>query len=63
MLFDLQGPLYEEFLRAAVANNEIQFVETNSHEVAKLLFPEIKPTKPCLGLVKSEPERYTVFGE
>ena len=59
----MQGPLYEEFVRAAIANNEFQFVETNSPEVAKLLIPEIKPTKPFLGLVKSEPERYTMFGE
>lgn len=63
-LFDeFKGPLYEEFFRAAIANNEFQFVETNSHEAAKLLIPEIKPTKPFLGLVKSEPEIYTMFEE
>ncbi|KAL2539234.1 Protein disulfide isomerase-like 1-6 [Abeliophyllum distichum] len=61
-LFDkLEGPDYEEFVKAAKADNEIQFVETSSAEIAKVLFPDIKPTKLFFGLVKSEPEQYTVF--
>ncbi|KAH6782161.1 PDI-like 1-6 [Perilla frutescens var. hirtella] len=61
-LFDkYEGPDYGEFLKAAVADNEIQFVETSSIEVAKVLYPVVTPTKPFFGLVKSEPEHYTSF--
>ncbi|GAB2293534.1 protein disulfide isomerase-like [Dionaea muscipula] len=56
-----EGAQYEEFVKAAVADNEVQFVETDSVEIAELLFPDIKPTNPFLALVKSEPERYTIF--
>ncbi|KAK6124992.1 hypothetical protein DH2020_041266 [Rehmannia glutinosa] len=59
-LFDkFEGPDYGEFVKAAAADNEIQFVETSSIEVAKVLYPVAKPTKPFFGLVKSEPEHYT----
>lgn len=43
-------------------DNEIQFVETNNAEIAKHLFPDFKPTSLFLGLVKSEPEKYTEYG-
>lgn len=56
-----EGPDYEEFVKAATSDNEIQFVETSSTEIANILFPDIKPTTIFLGLVKSEPERYTSF--
>ncbi|GAB4842231.1 protein disulfide isomerase-like [Ancistrocladus abbreviatus] len=56
-----EGPEHEEFVKAAIYDNEIQFVETNSMEIAQLLFPDIKPTNLFLGLVKSEPERYIIF--
>ncbi|GAB4850202.1 protein disulfide isomerase-like [Ancistrocladus abbreviatus] len=56
-----EGPEHQEFVKAALSDNETQFVETNSVEIAKLLFPDIKPTNLFLGLVKSEPERYTIF--
>ncbi|GAB2228106.1 hypothetical protein Drorol1_Dr00009936 [Drosera rotundifolia] len=56
-----EGVRYGEFIKAAVADNEIQFAETNFIEIAELLFATIKPTDPFLGLVKSEPERYTTF--
>ncbi|GAB2265909.1 protein disulfide isomerase-like, partial [Dionaea muscipula] len=55
------GAQYEEFVKAAVADNEVQFVETHSAEIVELLFLDIKPTNPFLALVKSEPERYTIF--
>ncbi|KAL3631897.1 Thioredoxin-like domain [Castilleja foliolosa] len=59
-LFDkFEGYDYEEFVKAAVADNEIQFVETSSAEVAKALYPVGEPQKPFFGLVKSEPEHYT----
>ncbi|KAK6148844.1 hypothetical protein DH2020_016369 [Rehmannia glutinosa] len=59
-LFDkFKGPDYGEFVKAAAADNEIQFVETSSIEVAKVLYPVAKPTKPFFGLAKSEPEHYT----
>lgn len=58
-----QGPDYEEFIKSATSDNEIQFVETNNIGVAKVLFPDIKPFSPFIGLVKSEPERYTTFGK
>lgn len=59
----LQGPDYESFIKAATSDNEIQFVETSSIEVAKVLYPDIKATNLFLGIVKNEPERYTVYGE
>lgn len=59
----LQGPDYEEFVKAATSDNEIQFVEVISIEVAKVLFPDIKANNLFLGIVKSEPERYTLYGK
>ncbi|GMH17677.1 hypothetical protein Nepgr_019518 [Nepenthes gracilis] len=58
---NFEGPQYEEFVKAAISDNETQFVETNSIEIAELLYPDIKLTNLFLGLVKSEPERYTMF--
>ncbi|XP_065867689.1 protein disulfide isomerase-like 1-6 isoform X2 [Euphorbia lathyris] len=55
-----EGHDYDEFVKAAVSDNEIQFVETSDLVVAKVLFPEIKSTN-FLGIVKSEPERYTGY--
>lgn len=55
------GHEYEEFVKAATSHNEIQFVEVNDIEVAKVLFPNIKPNSLFLGLVKSEMERYTTY--
>lgn len=67
-LFQLNGIYfqeheYEEFIKAAASHNEIQFVEVNDIEVAKVLFPDIKPCNHFLGLVKSEMERYTAYGK
>ncbi|TXG69050.1 hypothetical protein EZV62_003985 [Acer yangbiense] len=56
-----EGPDYIEFVKSAASNNEIQFVETSNTEVAKVLFPDIKTAKQFLGIVKSEPERYTEY--
>ncbi|KAF8393378.1 hypothetical protein HHK36_021621 [Tetracentron sinense] len=56
-----EGSEYEEFVNAASADNEIQFVETSNTEVAKVLFPDINSSNRFLGLVKSEPERYSIF--
>lgn len=58
-----QGSDYEEFVKTAAADNEIQFVETSNFEVAKVLYPDIKSTDHFLGIVKSEPDRYTGYGE
>ncbi|GFP99914.1 protein disulfide isomerase-like 1-6 [Phtheirospermum japonicum] len=59
-LFDkFEGYDYGEFIKAAAADNEIQFVETSSTEVAKAFYPVIEPSKTFFGLVKSEPEHYT----
>ncbi|XP_044496319.1 protein disulfide isomerase-like 1-6 isoform X2 [Mangifera indica] len=61
-LFDkLEGPYYEEFVKAATSDNEIQFVETSNVEVAKVLYPDLKAANHFLGFVKSEPERYTEY--
>ncbi|XP_052176535.1 protein disulfide isomerase-like 1-6 [Diospyros lotus] len=56
-----EGSEHEEFVKAATSDNEIQFVETSSKDIANVLFPNIKPSNLFLGLVKSEPERYTAF--
>lgn len=61
MLKKFEGSDYEEFVEAAKSDNEMQFVETNSKEVAQLMFPDLKPSNTFLGLVKSEPEKYTTF--
>lgn len=58
-----QGPDYEEFLSAAKSDNETQFVAVSQLELAKVLYPDIKPTGHFIGIVKSEPERYTAYGE
>ncbi|CAN8259157.1 unnamed protein product [Cochlearia groenlandica] len=52
---------HDEFVKAASVDNEIQFVETSSRDVAKLLFPNLKPNNVFVGMVKSEAERYTVY--
>nr|XP_043615169.1 protein disulfide isomerase-like 1-6 [Erigeron canadensis] len=61
-LFDkFEGPNYEEFVEAAATDNEIQFVETSNPEIANTLYPDVKSSKLFLGIVKSEPERYTSY--
>ncbi|KAK7325175.1 hypothetical protein VNO77_29310 [Canavalia gladiata] len=56
-----EGPEYEEFLSAAKSDNETQFVEVSKIEVAQVMYPDIKPAGHFLGIVKSEPERYTAY--
>ncbi|KAK7335937.1 hypothetical protein VNO80_28083 [Phaseolus coccineus] len=56
-----EGPDYEEFVSAAKSDNETQFVEVNQVELARVLYPAINPTGRFLGIVKSEPERYTAY--
>lgn len=58
---NFEGPDYEEFVKAATSDNEIQFIETSSPEIAKVLFPDPGHTYPFLGLTKNEPERYTAY--
>ncbi|CAL1400284.1 unnamed protein product [Linum trigynum] len=61
-LFDkFEGSDYEGFVKAAISDNGIQFVEVGDHGVAKVLFPDIKPTSNFVGLVKSEAERFTTY--
>ncbi|KAK6912066.1 hypothetical protein RJ641_024159 [Dillenia turbinata] len=55
------GPDYEEFVKAATADNEIQFVVVSDSDTLKVLFPDAKDGSLFLGLVKSEPERYTTY--
>ncbi|XP_052160472.1 protein disulfide isomerase-like 1-5 [Oryza glaberrima] len=56
-----EGAEYEEFVKAATSENEVQFVETNDRNVAKILFPGIASEEQFLGLVKSEPEKFEKF--
>lgn len=58
-----QGPDYDEFVKAAITDNEIQFVETCTSQIANTLFPDVKSVNLFLGIVKSEPERYTSYGK
>ncbi|XP_076921394.1 protein disulfide isomerase-like 1-6 [Bidens hawaiensis] len=61
-VFDkFEVPDYDEFVKAAAADNEIQFVETCSSQIANILFEDVKSTGPFFGIVKSEPERYTLY--
>lgn len=50
-------------MSAAKSDNETQFVEVSKVELARVLYPGIRPTDNFLGIVKSEPERYTAYGE
>ncbi|CAG7867962.1 unnamed protein product [Brassica rapa] len=56
-----EGSEYNEFVKAAKSDDEIQFVETSDSEVAKLLFPEFKTSDVFIGMVKTEAERYTSY--
>ncbi|OVA20344.1 Thioredoxin-like fold [Macleaya cordata] len=56
-----EGNDYEEFAKAAIADNEIQFAEASDSKVAKVVFPDIKTKGLFLGLVKSEPETHVTF--
>ncbi|XP_026448779.1 protein disulfide isomerase-like 1-6 isoform X1 [Papaver somniferum] len=56
-----EGKDYEEFAKAAVADNEIQFAEASSSQVAEALFPGVKTKGHFLGLVKNEPETHVAF--
>lgn len=56
-----EGSAYEEFVKTATANNEIQFVEVSNMEAARVLYPDIKSYSFFLGIVKSEPERYSGY--
>ncbi|KAK6914881.1 Thioredoxin domain [Dillenia turbinata] len=58
-----EGPDYEEFVKAATADNEIQFAEVSDTDTLKVLFPDAKDGRLFLGLVKSEPEKYTTYKE
>lgn len=58
-----EGTEYGEFVKAAINDNEIQFVETNDVKVAKVLYPNLGSSKPFIGIVKSEPERYENFDD
>ncbi|XP_042433571.1 protein disulfide isomerase-like 1-5 [Zingiber officinale] len=58
-----EGSEYDEFVKAAATDNEIQFVETIDNSIAMLLFPDVRLDKRFLGLVKSEPERFEKFDD
>ncbi|KAI6690043.1 hypothetical protein NL676_026871 [Syzygium grande] len=56
-----KGPAYEEFVKTATADDEIQFVEVSNIEAAHVLYPDIDSSSFFLGIVKSEPERYAGY--
>ncbi|XP_037493492.1 protein disulfide isomerase-like 1-6 [Jatropha curcas] len=60
LLEKFEGHDYEEFVKAATIDNELQFVEVSDPLVAKVLFPDIKSSN-FFGIVKSEPEKYTAY--
>ncbi|XP_068662937.1 protein disulfide isomerase-like 1-6 [Aristolochia californica] len=53
-----QGSGYEEFVKAATANNEIQFLVTSNPEVVVVLFPNLKSEDNFIGLVQKEQEQF-----
>ncbi|KAI4331244.1 hypothetical protein MLD38_029448 [Melastoma candidum] len=61
LLEKFQGSDYEEFVKAATANNDIQFIEVNDLHSARVLYPDIQSSKSFLGIVKNEPEKYTSY--
>ncbi|KAJ1258168.1 hypothetical protein BS78_10G054000 [Paspalum vaginatum] len=58
---NFEGADYEEFVKAATTDDEVQFVETSDTSVAKILFPGITSEENFVGLVKSEPEKFEKF--
>ncbi|KAF8050180.1 hypothetical protein N665_2032s0008 [Sinapis alba] len=56
-----EAQTFWNFVKAAKADNEIQFVETSDSNVAKLLFLELKTSTVFVGMVKAETERYTAY--
>lgn len=40
----------------------MQFVEVSNIDSARILYPDIEPPSVFLGIVKSEPEKYTQYG-
>ncbi|KAG0462828.1 hypothetical protein HPP92_021304 [Vanilla planifolia] len=60
---NFKGIEYEEFVKAASTENEIQFVETNDIEVAKVLYPHVNINTSFIGIVKREPEKFVRFEE
>ncbi|ERM98588.1 protein disulfide isomerase-like 1-6 [Amborella trichopoda] len=58
---DLEGSDHGDFVKAAIADNEIQFVETSNVKVAEVLYPDMGSRNHFLGFVKGEPEKYVAF--
>uniref|UniRef100_A0A0D6R390 protein disulfide-isomerase n=1 Tax=Araucaria cunninghamii TaxID=56994 RepID=A0A0D6R390_ARACU len=58
---EFEGSAYEEFVKAAKDDNEVQFVEVNNLDVAAFFSLEINHLPHALGLIKSEPEKFVVF--
>jgi protein disulfide-isomerase A1 len=56
-----EGPESEAFAKAALTNNETQFVATDNFEIAKLLYPQISSKKNFVGLVKTENDKFEKF--
>ncbi|CAL5046187.1 unnamed protein product [Urochloa decumbens] len=50
---NFEGAEYEEFVKAATTDDEVQFVETNDRSVAKILFPVLVPcSNSCSGVLQ-----------
>eukprot|EP00252_Welwitschia_mirabilis_P010193 TRINITY_DN23360_c0_g1_i1.p1 TRINITY_DN23360_c0_g1~~TRINITY_DN23360_c0_g1_i1.p1 ORF type:complete len:539 (+),score=107.16 TRINITY_DN23360_c0_g1_i1:266-1882(+) len=60
-LFEVsKGIAYEEFVMAAIEDNDVQFVELNDVEVAKIFSMDLKlPQSLCL--LKKEPENFVLY--
>ncbi|XP_031501253.1 protein disulfide isomerase-like 1-6 [Nymphaea colorata] len=58
---NFEVPSHEEFVKAAISNNDIQFVETSDVKVAEILYPGIPSKSSFVGFVKSEPEKFVAF--
>ncbi|CAN6456463.1 unnamed protein product [Victoria cruziana] len=52
---------HEEFVKAAISNDDIQFVETSDVKVAEILYPGIPSKSSFIGFVKSVPEKFVSF--
>lgn len=58
-----EGDEYDQFVKAATTENEMQFVEAHDIDIAKVLFPDIGAEKQFIGLVKNESEKFEKFTE
>ena len=60
--YNLQGPDSEEFNDAAKLEDDVNFYQTNSPDVAKIFHFDSQVKRPAVVLLKNEAEKLSLFG-